>query len=158
MANFRPEKDDPYHIRLTVGGNRINFPGDCGTPTADMITVKILLNSIISTVNAKFMTVDTKDFYLNTPMNIQNKCDSNCPTYPPTSLNSTISVTLHMMDMSLCTFKKVCMDSHKPASLRSNTSNNASKPTVTTKAKSTPVSGHMIGNLSALLSVSMTSV
>eukprot|EP00804_Cyclotella_cryptica_P018668 CCRYP_007187-RC/>CCRYP_007187-RC protein AED:0.39 eAED:0.39 QI:0/0/0/1/0/0/2/0/276 len=55
-------------IRLTVGGNRINYPGDCGTPTADMITVKILLNSVISTLNAKFMTIDIKDFYLNTPM------------------------------------------------------------------------------------------
>eukprot|EP00804_Cyclotella_cryptica_P005168 CCRYP_014220-RA/>CCRYP_014220-RA protein AED:0.34 eAED:0.40 QI:0/0/0/1/1/1/2/0/380 len=68
VANFCPEKDDPYGIRLTVGGNRINFPGDCGTPTADMITVKILLNSVISTKNAKFMTIDIKDFYLNTPM------------------------------------------------------------------------------------------
>ena len=68
VANFRPEKDDPHCFRLTVGGNRINFPGDCGTPTADMITVKILLNSVISTANAKFMTIDIKDFYLNTPM------------------------------------------------------------------------------------------
>eukprot|EP00804_Cyclotella_cryptica_P021425 CCRYP_019559-RA/>CCRYP_019559-RA protein AED:0.45 eAED:0.45 QI:0/-1/0/1/-1/1/1/0/134 len=53
VANFRPEKEDPYRIRLTVGGNRINYPGDCGTPTADMITVKILLNSVISTLSAK---------------------------------------------------------------------------------------------------------
>ena len=68
VANFRPEKEDPYRIRLTVGGNRINYPGDCGTPTADMITVKILLNSVISTLNARFMTIDIKDFYLNTPM------------------------------------------------------------------------------------------
>eukprot|EP00804_Cyclotella_cryptica_P016746 CCRYP_002051-RA/>CCRYP_002051-RA protein AED:0.35 eAED:0.35 QI:0/0/0/0.66/1/1/3/0/318 len=68
VANFCPEKDDPYRIRLTVGGNRINFPGNCGTPTANMITVKILLNSVISTVNAKFMTIDIKDFYLNMPM------------------------------------------------------------------------------------------
>eukprot|EP00804_Cyclotella_cryptica_P009373 CCRYP_018077-RA/>CCRYP_018077-RA protein AED:0.09 eAED:0.09 QI:0/0/0/1/1/1/2/0/1069 len=68
VANFRPEKDDPYRISLTVGGNRINFPGDCGTPTANMITVKILLNSVISTVHAMFMTIDIKDFYLNTPM------------------------------------------------------------------------------------------
>eukprot|EP00804_Cyclotella_cryptica_P002892 CCRYP_009398-RA/>CCRYP_009398-RA protein AED:0.47 eAED:0.47 QI:0/-1/0/1/-1/1/1/0/79 len=68
VANFRPEKDDPYRIRLTVSGNRVNFPGACSMPTADMITVKILLNSIISTVNAKFMTIDIKDFYLNTPM------------------------------------------------------------------------------------------
>ena len=59
-ANFRPEKEDPHRIRLTVGGNLINFPGDCGTPTAGMLTVKILLNSIISTPGAKFMTIDIK--------------------------------------------------------------------------------------------------
>ena len=52
VANFYPENDDPYCIRLTAVGNRINFPGDCGTPTADMITIKILLNSVISTKNA----------------------------------------------------------------------------------------------------------
>ena len=68
VASYRPEKEDPNRIRLTVGGNRINFPGDCGTPTADMLTVKLLLNSIISTKGAKFMTIDIKDFYLNTPM------------------------------------------------------------------------------------------
>eukprot|EP00804_Cyclotella_cryptica_P028359 CCRYP_016427-RA/>CCRYP_016427-RA protein AED:0.05 eAED:0.03 QI:0/0/0/1/1/1/2/0/1237 len=67
-ANFRPEKEDPHRIRLTVGGNKIHFPGDCGTPTADMLTTKILLNSIISTQGARFMTIDIKDFYLNTPM------------------------------------------------------------------------------------------
>eukprot|EP00804_Cyclotella_cryptica_P013851 CCRYP_018168-RA/>CCRYP_018168-RA protein AED:0.40 eAED:0.40 QI:0/0/0/1/0/0/2/0/444 len=67
VANFRPEKDDPYRIRLTVGGNRINFPGDCGTPTADMLTTKVLLNSVVSTVGARFMTIDIKDFYLNGP-------------------------------------------------------------------------------------------
>eukprot|EP00804_Cyclotella_cryptica_P008217 CCRYP_015150-RC/>CCRYP_015150-RC protein AED:0.40 eAED:0.40 QI:0/0/0/1/0/0/2/0/208 len=68
VANFCPEKDDPHRIRLTVGGNRINFPGDCGTPTANMLTTKVLLNSVVSTVGARFMTIDIKDFYLNTPM------------------------------------------------------------------------------------------
>ena len=33
-----------------------------------MLTVKILLNSIVSTPNAKFMSIDIKDFHLNTPM------------------------------------------------------------------------------------------
>eukprot|EP00804_Cyclotella_cryptica_P024841 CCRYP_001785-RA/>CCRYP_001785-RA protein AED:0.34 eAED:0.34 QI:0/0/0/1/0/0/2/0/376 len=41
---------------------------DCGTPTADMLTTKILLNSVISTKEPRFMTIDIKDFYLNTPM------------------------------------------------------------------------------------------
>jgi hypothetical protein len=47
----------------TMGGNLINYPGDCKTPTAYLLTVKLLLNSIISTPNAKFMTLDLKDFY-----------------------------------------------------------------------------------------------
>ena len=67
-CNVRPEKADPNRTRLTAGGNLINHPGDCGTPTADLLTVKMLLNSIVSTPGAKFMGIDIKNFYLNTPM------------------------------------------------------------------------------------------
>ena len=65
---YREGKKDKYRTRITIGGNLINFPGDCGTPTADLLTVKLLFNSIISTPNAKFMSIDIKDFYLCTPM------------------------------------------------------------------------------------------
>ena len=41
---------------------------DLPIPTADLMTVKLLLNSVISTPGAKFVTLDIKDFYLNTPM------------------------------------------------------------------------------------------
>ena len=51
-----------------AGGDRVHYPGDAGTPTANLLTIKLLHNSIISTPNAKFMTMDIKDFYLNTPM------------------------------------------------------------------------------------------
>ena len=51
-----------------MGGNRVHYPGDAGTPTANLLTVKLLINSTISTPNAKYMTMDIKDFYLNTPM------------------------------------------------------------------------------------------
>jgi hypothetical protein len=62
------EKKDPYCTRITMGGNLVNYPDDCGTPTADLFTVKLMFNSIISTPNAKFMTMDIKVFYLMTPM------------------------------------------------------------------------------------------
>jgi hypothetical protein len=67
-ANYRPEKEDPHRIRCTLGGDRVNCPDDCGTPTADLLTVKLLLNSVVSTPGAKFFTMDIKDFYLNTPL------------------------------------------------------------------------------------------
>ena len=57
---------------MTAGGDRINYPDDVATPTGDLITTKVLLNSVISTPNARFMTVDVKNFYLNTPMKNMN--------------------------------------------------------------------------------------
>jgi hypothetical protein len=68
VSVYQGGKKNKYRTRVTMGGNLVNFPGDCGTPTADLLTVKLLLNSIISTKNAKFMTLDIKDFYLMTPM------------------------------------------------------------------------------------------
>ena len=46
----------------------MHYPGNTGTPTANLLTAKLLINSIISTAGAKFMTMGIKDFYLNTPM------------------------------------------------------------------------------------------
>jgi hypothetical protein len=59
---MRKGKKDKHYTNL------INYPGDCRTPTANLLTVKILLNSIILMPNAKFMTINIKDVYLNTPM------------------------------------------------------------------------------------------
>jgi hypothetical protein len=53
---------------LIAGGNRVHYPGDTGKPNADILTVKHLINSTISTPNTKYMTMDIKDFYCNTPM------------------------------------------------------------------------------------------
>ncbi len=53
---------------MCAGGNRVNYPGDAGTPTANLLTIKLLVNSIVSTKRAKMVTMDLKDFYLNTPM------------------------------------------------------------------------------------------
>jgi hypothetical protein len=52
-CDYKPNKKELNRTRLTMGGDRINYPDDCGTPTADMILSKILTNSIISTPNAK---------------------------------------------------------------------------------------------------------
>ena len=68
VCNEKPEKEDPNRLRIVVGGDRVHYPGDCGTPTADILTVKLLLNSVISTPDAKFMTMTVSNFYLMTPL------------------------------------------------------------------------------------------
>ncbi len=67
-CDLKPNKEEKERTRLTVGGDQINYPDDCGTPTADMTLFKILVNSILSTPKAKCLMIDIKDFYLNTPM------------------------------------------------------------------------------------------
>ena len=37
-------------------------------PTAEMLVAEILLNSVISTKDAKFITIDISNFYLNSPL------------------------------------------------------------------------------------------
>jgi hypothetical protein len=68
VVNYRPQKVDPNRTGLTVGGDRVEYPHDVSTLTADMVTAKVLFNSVILTEGAKFLTVDIKNFYLNTPM------------------------------------------------------------------------------------------
>ena len=68
VATIRPTKADTHRVLLTVDSDCIIYSGDKSTPTADLQTIKTLLNSTISTPNATFFTSDIKDFYLNTPL------------------------------------------------------------------------------------------
>ncbi len=68
VCTIRPEKDEQNRTRLVVGGDRVNYPGEVATPTAEMLVAKILFNSVISTPGARFMTMDVGNFYLNTPL------------------------------------------------------------------------------------------
>jgi len=64
----RPQKEQTRRLRFTVGGDRVDYPGEVSTKTASLATAKMLFNSVVSTPGAKFMTMDIKDFYLCTPM------------------------------------------------------------------------------------------
>jgi hypothetical protein len=63
-----PQKDDPNQVRITVGGNLIDYPYKLTTQTADMVSSKIMWNSVISTPNTKFGGTDIKNMYLKTPL------------------------------------------------------------------------------------------
>jgi hypothetical protein len=51
-------------MQATMGGNLINYPDDVGVPTANLLLIKIFLNSVISTKGAKFANADLANFYL----------------------------------------------------------------------------------------------
>jgi hypothetical protein len=68
VVDIKDHKEEKERSRLTVGGDQIEYPGDESTRTAGLTTSKILTDSVISTMGAKFLVIDIKNFYLNTPL------------------------------------------------------------------------------------------
>jgi hypothetical protein len=68
VCDYRPLKDDKYCVRLTVGGDRLPYPEDSGSPAATLLEAKILFNSVISTPGSCFTVADIKDYFLQSPM------------------------------------------------------------------------------------------
>ena len=68
--NYRPLKSEKYRVRLVVGGDKLSYDEDAGSPAASLLETKVIINSVISDADkgAKFMSCDLKDFFLATPM------------------------------------------------------------------------------------------
>ncbi len=78
VIDHRPQKWDPSHVRITIGGNLIDCPFELMACTADLVSFKILWNSITSTKGACFEGVDIKNMYLETHGLIWIHEDANC--------------------------------------------------------------------------------
>jgi hypothetical protein len=57
-------------VRGTIGGNVTDYTGPRSAWTADMQTVKLLLNATVSEPGARFMTADISDYYLGTELTV----------------------------------------------------------------------------------------
>jgi hypothetical protein len=68
--SYRPLKTEKHRVRLVVGGDKLSYDDDSGSPAASLLETKVILNSVISDADlgARFMSCDLKDFFLATPM------------------------------------------------------------------------------------------
>jgi hypothetical protein len=66
VVDSKDHKGEKERTILTVGGDQIEYPGDKSTRTAGLTTSEIIINSVISTLGAKFLVIAIKNFYLNT--------------------------------------------------------------------------------------------
>jgi hypothetical protein len=64
VCNYKPHKKEKERVRLTVGGDRLDYSGDVATSTADITTFNILINSTLSTEDAAVMMMYIKKLLL----------------------------------------------------------------------------------------------
>ena len=48
VCDERPLKLDPFRIRIEVGGDKLSYDEDAGSPATDLLETKLLANSTIS--------------------------------------------------------------------------------------------------------------
>jgi hypothetical protein len=68
VCDYKPHNKEKEHVRLTVGGDRLEYLGDVATSTAYITKFKILINSTLPTEDAAMMMMDIKSYYLGTPL------------------------------------------------------------------------------------------
>ena len=68
VCEYCPQKEDPNRTRITLAGGHIKYPGDLGTLTGSLELVKIIINSVLSRRNVRFVCFDAEIFCLQTPM------------------------------------------------------------------------------------------
>ena len=61
VCDYIPQKEEKERTRITVGGDRLDCQGGVSTKTAGLKTINLLLNSLVSSIWAKFMTADLKN-------------------------------------------------------------------------------------------------
>ncbi len=83
VVDFCLQKLDPHRIRITAGGNLINYPGELTTKTADLTTSKLMWNSVLSTKGAWYMCLDIKNFYLTAPLDCFEYMKKPLSLFPP---------------------------------------------------------------------------
>ena len=58
VCSMHPQKKKTYYACMTIRSNLLDYDRNTKTPAADLITLKLLLNSVLSILEAKFMIVD----------------------------------------------------------------------------------------------------
>ena len=70
VCNHRPLKSEKWRVHLVVGGYELSCTYDTGSPAANLLKTKILLNSFMSYSDkgTPFMILDLKDHLFASPM------------------------------------------------------------------------------------------
>ena len=117
VVGYRPQKEEPHRTRLTAGRVLIDYAGYVRTPTADITTAKIIINSTISTSGARYMCCDIKNFDLGTTLIRYEYIKYLLIYYQMISSRNITSVTLYTPVIYTMKFEKECTGSHRQESL-----------------------------------------
>ena len=88
VVDYCPQKNDKNRVRVTAGGNLINYPGKLTTITTYMTTSKLIWSLTISTHNARYICADAANFHLATPLDRPEYTEIKAKLVPKVFINT----------------------------------------------------------------------
>jgi len=138
------QKEDPNRVRITAGGNLIDYPHELTTRTAALTTTKLMWNSVISTEGAKYVCTDAKNFYLTAPLDRHEYMRMPIDIFPQEFIDQCgLADKVHNGFLSTVPSYVACMVSLNQEYLPTNSSENVSSNMATTKCLTHQDSGNM---------------
>ena len=74
VCDYKQLKDEKRRVRITIGGDTLDYCDETASPAANLLETKILINSVISDSKkcVRFMTLYIKDFSYNLNFRLEN--------------------------------------------------------------------------------------
>jgi hypothetical protein len=141
VIDHRLQKDDPNRVRITVGGNLIDYPYKLTIRTADMVSTKIMWKNVISTPGAKFGGADIKNMYLETPLDRYEYMKMPMRLIPNDIIEHYGLQEKALNGYVYMEYAAACTDSHRPASLPTSSSIRALLAMATSNNRTLPACG-----------------
>ena len=69
---MHPNKAEIHRTHIVVGGNKVSCDSPVTFSTTEQPLAKLMINSTLSTLNAKFRTLNIKDMFLITRFSSRN--------------------------------------------------------------------------------------
>ena len=70
LFDHYPLKSEPYCVKLTIGGYRLDYEEDATSPASELLNTNLMINSNIydSNIVSCFLSCDLVDLFLETPI------------------------------------------------------------------------------------------
>ena len=109
ICDYRPQKAETHRVRMTAGGDRLDYPDDPSSPAVSILNTKIHINRTISDAKkgSRYMTMDVNFFTSERRWNNFNAFEShNASSHPKFKKHTTSSSK--SMDIPILKSEKEC--------------------------------------------------
>jgi hypothetical protein len=103
ICSIRPQKKETHRVCCTVGGDKLDYPGDASSPAVSMLDTKVHLNSVLQHQQRNALCMEISNYYLSSPIShfqymCINRKDILCPEIIANTTSISTKKAMHTLE------------------------------------------------------------